>query len=964
MKEHPIKVPRKLIEVALPLDAINSASAAEKTIRQGHPSSLHLWWARRPLVSARAMIFAQMVNDPGYQQGKGFKYGVNKKEAAAERKRLFKILEELVQWDRSDDVDLLARAKQEIVRSWKEVCELNKNHPRAKELFDPNSLPPLHDPFAGGGAIPFEGQRLGLDVFATDLNPVPVLINKSMIEIPQRFNACSPVNPCSVSDRQLLQRESHGLSGLASDLAYYGERVRKAVSSKLNAFYPDVLITPDLAATRPDLEGFVGDRLPVIAWIWARTVPSPNPAFANTPVPLASTFVLSKKKGAEAYLEPVINGREYTFNVRIGQPTEEAKKGTKTSKGTFRCILSGTPISAAQVRELAQKGKMSERLLAIVAKTRAGRLYLPPVDAQEVTALSVCPEQKPEVSFFTEALGFRVGNYGMTRWDQLFTNRQLAALSAFAEAIREVRDEVVSDALAAKSLPSDDRPLREGGAGPRAYSEAIRVYLTFALDKLADLANSLCGWEPIAQCPRHLFGRQAIPIVWDFAEGNPLGDSSGSWKKCLDGIARAVEKCLSTCAGSTGKGRAFQADASNSNVVEGKVICTDPPYYDNIGYADLSDFFYVWQRQTLREVFPELYSTISTPKSEELVATPARHGGKGQAEKFFVDGMTSVMSGIASRSHPAFPTVIYYAFKQSETSAVEGTSSTGWVTFLDAVLNSGFSVVGTWPVRTENASRLRGQTSNALASSVVLVCQRREAEAPSIPRRDFIRELNSVLPEALDDMTRGNGGEQSPVAPVDLSQAIIGPGMAVFSKYSAVLEADGTPMSVKSALQIINRFLAEDDFDSDTQFCLHWFEEHGWDSDAFGTADVLARAKATSVSGLAEAGVIQSGGGKVRLLKWTEYPSDWDPQSDFRTPVWEALHHLIRALKQGGESAAGKVLEGVASKAEASRQLAYRLYTLCERKGWAEDARAYNELITSWSSIESAAPKVEQRELF
>jgi putative DNA methylase len=358
---------------------------------------------------------------------------------------------------------------------------------------------------------------------------------------------------------------------------------------------------------------------------------------------------------------------------------------------------------------------------------------------------------------------------------------------------------------------------------------------------------------------------------------------------------------------------------------------------------------------------PGLFSTMAVPKAEELVATAHRHGGREKAEDFFLNGMTKAMTSISAQAHPEGPLTIYYAFKQSDTDTDSGTSSTGWETFLDAVLRSGLQLSGTWPMRTERESRSIGIGTNSLASCIVLVCRKRPADAPSISRREFIRELNGVLPEALDEMTKGSGDERSPVAPVDLSQAIIGPGMAVFSKYAAVLEADGSPMSVRTALQLINRFLAEDDFDADTQFCLHWFEQHGWTEGVFGTADTLARGKGTSVDGIKEAGVIQSGGGKVRLLKWAEYPTDWDPRTDTRTPVWEALHHLIRALKQRGESASGALLAALGGKAEAVRQLAYRLYTLCERQGRAEDARAYNELITSWTGIETAANKAPKQ---
>jgi putative DNA methylase len=483
------------------------------------------------------------------------------------------------------------------------------------------------------------------------------------------------------------------------------------------------------------------------------------------------------------------------------------------------------------------------------------------------------------------------------------------------------------------------------------------VYLSFVVDKEAEALSTICTWSsnPKNELVVSTFRRQALPMTWDFAESNPYASSSGAIEKNVDAICRDIEMSLSGVA----EGRSDQG-AAQVLVAKNRVISTDPPYYDNIYYADLSDFFYVWLRRTLRPVFPVLFATMVVPKTEELVATPYRHGSKEEAEQFFLDGMTNAMSRLATQSHPVAPVTIYYAFKQSETRGDTGTSSTGWETFLDAVLHAGFSITGTWPMRTERGGRSIGIGANALASSIILVCRKRPDTAEIISRRQFLRELNTVLPIALDEMTKGTGEERSPVAPVDLSQAIIGPGMAVFSKYAAVLEADGTPMSVKTALQLINRFLAEDDFDADTQFCLHWFDQNGWSEGAYGEADVLARAKATSVGGLEHAGVLLSGGGRVRLRRWAEYPDDWDPRTDDRLPVWELLHQLIRAFRKDGEGGAGQILGAVKHQTEAVRQLAYRLYTLCERRGQAEDARAYNELVTGWTAIETVANAVPE----
>ncbi len=960
--------PKKLIEVALPLDAINAAAAREKSIRHEHPSTLHLWWARRPLAAARAVIFAQMVNDPGYQQGGGFKYGVNKERAAIERERLFKIIEDLVKWENTNNEEVLERARAEIRKSWRETCELNKGHPRAAELFDPERLPAFHDPFAGGGALPLEAQRLGLESYASDLNPVAVTINKAMIEIPPRFAGRAPVHPprssagkSGTGQGELFEREWKGAEGLAEDVRYYGQWMRDEAEKRILYLCHKIEITEEMAVERPDLKPLVGKKLTVIAWLWARTVKSQNPAFSHAEVPLASTFVLSSKAGKETYVEPVVDGDSYHFKVRVGALNEAARTGTKAAGrgANFACVLSQTPIGGAYINTEGQAGRMGTRLMAIVAEGVRGSIYLEPTDEHETSASKAQPDWKPEIAFFQQALGFRVGNYGMTQWSDLFTSRQLVALTTFSALVQEATECCRLDALTT-GIADEREGLDAGGGGvsATAYAQAVGVYLAFALDKMADLGNSLCRWEPIAQCPRQLFGRQAIPMIWDFAEGNVLGDSSGGWSVFVDGLCKAFVKAFDSVQ-EWFREFASQADAQKQEISCGKVISTDPPYYDNIGYADLSDFFYIWLRKSLKPVFPSLYATLAVPKAEELVATPYRHGGKAQAEAFFLDGMTRAMHNLAEQAHPAFPVTICYAFKQSETSADTGTYSTGWETFLASVLKAGFSVLGTWPMRTENDSRLRGQVSNALASSIVLVCRKRGADALTVSRREFLRELNAALPNALDEMTRG--GVNSPVAPVDLSQAIIGPGMAIFSQYAGVLEADGTPMSVRTALQLINRFFAEDDFDHDTQFCLHWFEQQGWAEGKYGEADVLTRAKGTSVGGLAEAGVVVSGGGSVRLLRWAEYPRDWSPADDHRTPVWEALHHLIRALNHDGESAAGALIARMPTHAEPIRALAYRLYTLCERKGWAEDARAYNELVTAWGVIEQAASEAGLR---
>jgi len=941
-----IKAPKKLIEVALPLDAINAACAIEKQpFTRRHPRSLHIWWARRPLAAARAVIFAQMVNDPGYERHLG--RGVNKQKAAAERERLFKIIEDLVQWENTNNEEVLERARAEIRRSWRETCELNKNHPQAAELFNPEKLPAFHDPFAGGGALPLEAQRLGLESYASDLNPVAVTINKAMIEIPPRFAGRPPVGPIPAGEKQAkLHEDWRGARGLAEDVRRYGAWMREQAEQRIGHLYPKITITAEMAAERPDLKPLVGQQLTVIAWLWARTVKSPNPAFSHVDVPLASTFVLSSKAGKEAYVEPVVEGDSYRFTVKVGKSTEAAKAGTAAGKrGGFYCLLSKSPIDYKYIRNEGQAGRMGARLMAIVAEGARGRVYLPPSEAHEAIAHQAQPMWRPDVKLHGKCR-VNVSNYGLDVYGDLFTPRQLVALTTFSDLVGEAIAKARADALAA-GMPDDGHGLDAGGTGATAYAQAVGVYLGLATSRWGDMSNSLAGWNNTNQNVRALFSRQAIPMNWDYVELSPFS-KMGSWYSTVESACETFASLAPFW-----QGAAMQADAQTQDIGAQKVVSTDPPYYDNIGYADLSDFFYVWLRRSLKPIFPNLFATLAVPKAEELVATPYRHGSKEKAEAFFLEGMTRAIHNLAKQAHPAFPITIYYAFKQSETTDEAGTASTGWETFLEAVIRAGFAITGTWPMRTERDARSIGLGTNALASSIVLVCRKRAADAPTVSRREFLRELNAVLPEALDEMTRG--GVNSPVAPVDLSQAIIGPGMAIFSQYAAVLEADGTPMSVRTALQLINRFLAEDDFDHDTQFCLHWFETHGWATGRYGEAEVLSKAKGTSVEGLKASGVVASSKGELRLLKWAEMPRDWSPETDARLPVWEALHQLIRALNQEGEAAAGALLARMPARAEPVRALAYRLYTLCERKGWAEEARAYNELVTAWSAIEQAA---------
>jgi putative DNA methylase len=956
---------KKLIEVALPLEAINKASAREKSIRHGHPSTLHIWWARRPLAAARAVIFAQMVDDPASHPD----IFRTEKAQEKERQRLFRLIEDLVQWGNTNNKEVLERARAEIWQSWRAACADHVDHPRAKELYDRHKLPAFHDPFAGGGALPLEAQRLGLEAYASDLNPVAVLINKAMIEIPPKLAGKPPANPKTRSEQSLDARRWRGAQGLAEDVRYYGQWMRDEAEKRIGHLFPKTEIIAEMAKERPDLKPLVGQKLTVIAWLWARTVKSPNPAFADVDVPLASTFMLNTKAGNESYIRPVIENDGYRFTVKVGKPkdTVAAKNGTKLSRGAnFQCLMSGTPITGEYIKAEGMAGRMGARLMAIVAEGGRGRVYLPPTQMMEAIARQARPEWKPDVEFFQQALGFRIGNYGMAKWSDLFTARQIVALTTFSDLVHEARERVKRDALAA-GVPDDGHGIDAGGIGATAYADAVGVYLAFGVDKMSDRHSALCTWDPTptASGILHTFARQALPMNWDYAEGNPFSEGSGNFDGGIGWIGKVIDTSLPANIG----GSVVSADASAQGISADKVVSTDPPYYDNIGYADLSDFFYIWLRRSLKCSFPGLFATLAVPKAEELVATPDRHGGRDKAEAFFLNGMTRAMHQLAKQAHPAFPVTIYYAFKQSETKGEAGTASTGWETFLDAVIRAGFAISGTWPIRTELGNRMRGIGSNALASSIVLVCRPQSANAVTATRRDFVTALKTELPVALTHLQRGN------IAPVDLAQAAIGPGMAVYTRYAQVLDVEGKSLSVREALTLINQTLdealakQEGDFDADSRWALAWFEQSGFSQGEYGVAEVLSKAKVNSISGMVDAGIVASKGGKVRLLKPNELSADWDPVSDLRLTAWEVVHQLIRALEAGGEGTAAALVAKLDARAEVARELAYRLYTICERKKRAAEALSYNGLVQSWPEISrlaraAASPQATEPDLF
>jgi putative DNA methylase len=924
---------KKLIEVALPLEAINKASAREKSVRHGHPSTLHLWWARRPLAAARAVLFAQMVDDPSSHP----EIFPTEADQNRERERLFRLIEDMVLWENTNNERVLENARKEIRKSWALTCKETGD--------DPNKLPAFHDPFAGGGSIPLEAQRLGLESYASDLNPVAVMINKAMIEIPPKFAGQPPVNPDARQNDKGLDMWQ-GAQGLADDVRYYGKMMRDKAESRIGHLYPKVTVTAEMTEKRPELKQYEGRELTVIAWLWARTVKSPNPAFGNVEVPLARSFKLCTKKGKEAWVKPVVENGTYHFEVMVGKFGLKAD-GTMNRRGGV-CLISGVPIQHSYIREEAQAGRMGQRLMAVVCEGDRERVYISPTESMASVAESAKPEWKPEEELVGKCR-VSVPLYGMNVFGDLFTRRQLEALTTFSDLITEIREQVIADAKAA-GIPDDGKALNDGGNQAAAYGDALTVYLGINISRLSNRSSTICFWDTRGGNVQQVFARHAIPMTWDFAESNPFSDSTGNFLGQINYLTSTLEIL--------GKkiflGKALQQNATTQNLSSEKIVSTDPPYYDNISYADLSDYFYVWLRTALRKIFPALFATLTVPKAEELVASPYRHENREAAEAFFMNGMTQAIKQLYEHAHKEYPVSVYYAFKQSETRDGD-TASTGWETFLEALIQSGFSITGTWPVRTEYTGNLQ-RNVNALASSIVIVCRKRPPDAPATARRYFMDALRAELPEALRNLQKGN------IAPVDFEQCAIGPGMAVFSRYSSVLESDGTPVSVRSALAYINEVKdeilseQEGELDPPSRWAVAWYEQYGNSEAPFGEAETLCTAKNISVQGLADAGIIHSKGGKVHLLTRKELRPFRAPEPGNPVSIWETAQQLVRSLEENGEEKTAIMLGKLRDTAYQSRDLVYRLYQICEKKGWAEEAFSYNVLIISWPEIIRLVP--------
>jgi putative DNA methylase len=933
---------KKLIEVALPLPEINDASAYDKMPGIGpHPKGIHHWWARLPLPTARAILFASVVDDPQAHPEKWPTEG----EQNSERERLFDIMRRMMGKKLHDAPDVYAEAKAEMLKH----CDGN--------------LPAVFDPFAGGGSIPLEANRMGFDAYAGDLNPVAVLLNKCNLELAPQWANHPPVN--SEDRGRIGGRDAWlGTHGLAADIRHYSRLVHDRAVKQIGQLYPKVRLSKEQG----------GGEANVIAWIWARTVASPSPAAQGIHVPLMSTYWLSTKQGGLAWLEPIVDKvkREFRFVVKSGNPSDRTliSSGTKAGRGGFKCLLSGDPIPFDYIRSEGQKGRLGAVMVAVVAEVRRGRTYVAVTNDQISCANPPMPHEYPDTDLPDEALGFRVQNYGIRKHWQMFTTRQLTAMVAISDLARAISEDAREDAFRAGL----------GSKLANQYAETVCTFLALAVDRCADFNNSLCRWSASNQKVMNLFGRQAIPMIFDYSEANILADTVGGWNTCSSYVADCVETIAT---GSAQIGQALQIDAaSGSYPADQLLVSTDPPYYDNIGYAALSDFFYIWLRRALGKSQPELFSTVLVPKLPELTASPENFdGNRERAKEHFESGFRKAFSALRHKINPHFPLTVYYAFKQAdedgsgEDEDQSGNSidlTTGWETLLEALISSGFQITATWPVRASQAWRMRSMGSNALASYIVLACRPRGSDAPQVASSEFRRELKRVLPAALRHLQQGN------IAPVDFAQAALGPGMAIYSKYSRILESSGMQLSIRAAINIINQTLTEvlseveDEFDADTRWAIAWFEQFGFSEGDFGDAEILSKAKVTSVSGLQQAGIVLAKGGKVRLLRPEELTADWDPQSDQRLTVWEMTHHLLRLYhyQTAGDEVTSDLLRKLGSNGEVARDLAYRLFKVAEKRKLSQEALGYNALVLGWPEIarlardERTVPPPTQADMF
>jgi putative DNA methylase len=859
---------KKLIEVALPLEAINTACRADKASSRSI-RNLHKTFAPMPSPALRAILYASFVNDPGEPRGR--------REVLAE-------LERLVSGDPGQPPPASVDAARKRIRA---------------SLADEKG-PTVIDPFCGGGSTLVEAQRLGLAAEGADISAVAVLVTKLLTEIPPQVEAQTAITEPALA----------GIPGFQADVRHYATWIHDRAQEELADLYPSA----------PN-----GD--PVIAWWWARTVASPDPSVGGAQVPLVSSWQLSATRSNEAIVRPIVSSdrRAVSFEMTSG--------GTAPPPSKEQCVITGTPITFEYLRGEGAAGRLGMRLIAGISDGPHGRSYWI-ADEDHLSAAERARPLDPPETELPDNLGFRVQNYGVTRWDQLFTRRQLAMLETFARLVAAIPERVQSD----------------GGDPDR--SKWIAAVLGLCLGKLAQRSSTLVAWRTRRDAKSKAepaFGRNDLPMTWDFAEVNPFAGSVGDWNRIVELSLNAFEYIEPRGPASA----VFLEDARTFVASKSNAMCvTDPPYFDAIGYSGLYDFFYIWLRRALKASHEELFSTVLSRRDTELIADPGRHNkSRTAARQYFIDGFTDTFELVRSAADPAFPTVVVYAYRESG-----GQGATGWEAMLQAIVAAGLSITGTWPIHGTGRTRLRGQGSNALATYVVLVCRPRSQDAAVVGVADFIRALRSEIPMAVRVL------QAATIAPVDLAQAVIGPGMRVYTSYREVLDADGKSVAVGTALSHINRVLGETldqqeaDFDAPTRWAVAWYAENGFGAGDFGRADHLARAKVTSVDALRHSGIVGAEAGRVWLVGRDALAS-YDPMADSTPTVWEATQWLAWELSRHGELAAAEALQRLSVDREAVRELAYLLFSIADRSGSADEAVAYNSLVLAWPELEAISSR-------
>jgi putative DNA methylase len=882
---------RKLIEVALPIEAISAASRREKDKKTGTIRNVHKWFAPMPGPAWRALLFAAIVDDP---------------DDEADRKKLLDLIERLVPADGGPPApDALAEAK-------KLIAEVTLG-----------DLPTVLDPFCGGGSTLVEAQRLGLPTVGSDLNPVPALITRVLTELVPKVAGRPPL----VGDpTQLGGIVGKPLDGFLADVWHYGELVRERVWQQIGDLYPSA----------------AGGGT-IVAWLWARTVACKNPP-CRAVSPLVSSFELSRRRGSACWVEPIVkldhSGVRFEIRSGAGQPPTPTKLGRG---GNFRCAVCGeAAIDESYVKEEGRAGRLGLQLMAVAVDGPSGRSYVSPDLAPQRPQVNAS-DDIGDIELADDHRNLWCVGYGVRSVSDLFVDRQLVALSAFADAVASVPAEVVD------------------AGGDLEYASSIASVLGLAVGKLAMANSTQARWRlrAVESKAEPAFSRQALPMVWDFAEVNPFGGSVGDWSQQVKAVSGGLERLP---LGGVGRVSALDARFASTLLEAPGLVATDPPYFAQIGYADLSDYFYVWLRRALKDVHPDLLATIATPKGSELIAAPHRHGGdRAAASRAFVEGFTETFHALVSVTRPELPMLIVYAHRQEE-SEDGGLTATAWDAMLTAILDAGLRIVGTWPVHATGSSRQIGLGTNALASYVVLVCRPQLAGARVGDLPSFVAALRAELPSAIRRV------QEAAISAIDLGQAAIGPGMAVFSRFAYVVDpATGQRMTVHRALELINMVRAEviDDFagalSPETRWAMTWFRDFGFGEADSGEAEKLFTTTNTSLGQLEAAGIATSSRGKIRLLRRDELPDNWDPETDTRRPEWETLQHLVKRHEEGGLEAAGALLRRVQGDADAVRELAYWIVDKCQFSQSAE-VQPFDALIVDWPKIAEVAAREDQGE--